>query len=114
MTILQSAKRRPNWFKDLLRDLRKGKYLKELERVKELAGLKEDSSDISVDGLISFIGHVGNALADRDIEALEGMKGEMDSVFSDSGDSLVQTKGYLIDNAVSVLTDLKAVERGGE
>ncbi len=42
------------------------------------------------------------------------MKGEMDSVFSDSGDSLVQTKGYLIDNAVSVLTDLKAVERGGE
>lgn len=112
MTILQSARKKPNWFKDLLRDFGKGKFLKELERVKELAGLKEGSFDISVDGLLSFIGNVGNALADRDIEALEGMKGEMDSVFSDSGDSLVQTKGYLIDNAIAVLGDVKAVERG--
>lgn len=112
MTILKTARKKPNWFKDLLRDFRKGKHLNEIARIRELAGLNEDSSDISVDDLLAFIRDVATALESRDIESLESMKGEMDSVFSDSGDSLVQTKGYLIDNAALVLADLKAAERG--
>ena len=77
------------------------------------ARLNEDSSDISVDGLLSFVKSVADALGNRDIEALESMKDEMDSLFSDNGNSVVQTKRYLIDNAVAIISDLRATERGG-
>lgn len=85
----------------------------ELKRIRHPAGLNEDSSDISVDGLLSFIKTISAALESRNVEQLENMKNEMDSVFSDNGNSLVQTKRYLIDNAVAIIGDLRSAERGG-
>ncbi len=78
-----------------------------------LSALNEDSSDISVDALLSFVKSVADALGNRDVDALESMKDEMDSVFADNGNSLVQAKRHLIDNAVAIIGDLRAAERNG-
>ena len=80
---------------------------------KRAGPLNEDSSDISVDGLLSFIKNVAAALESRDIESLESLKNEMDDTFDDNGNSLVQTKLYLINNAVEIIGDWRVAERRG-
>ena len=88
--------------------------MNDLKRMKQLAGLNESSSDISVKLLMSFIKDVAIALERRDIELLESMKSAMDDVFDDDGNSLVQNKNHLIDNAVAIISDLKMAEKRAE
>lgn len=86
-------------------------YMNDLNRIKQQAGLNEDSSDISLDALSYFVKDAAIAFEKRYAESLENMKSEMDPVFDDSGNSLVQTKRYLIDNAVAIIDDLRQAER---
>lgn len=80
---------------------------------KRAGPLNEDSSEISSGALLSFIKNVAAALESRDIESLESMKNEMDDTFDDDGNSLVQTKLYLINNAVEIIGDWRVAERRG-